>query len=312
MMAEAESNCSDSRWSLKGTTALVTGGTLGIGFSSFVLHFLALSFSFKFLVPSPCDWTLDHVAKSLSLINVCYRYAIVEELAGMGATVHTCARTESKLNDRLRDWNAKGFDVRGSVCDVSDRAQREQLIEKVSSGFNGKLNILVNKQCGTNFSKPTIGYTVADFSTLIATNIESAYHLSQLADPLLKVSGAGSIVFISSVAGVVSTGTGSIYAATKAAMNQITKSLACEWAKDNIRSNCVAPFCIRTPLIEHELAKKSTMEAVASRTPLGRPGEPKEISSLVTFLCMPCASYITGQVISVDGGLTANGLSPNI
>ena len=62
----------------------------------------------------------------------------------MGATVHTCARTESKLNDRLRDWNAKGFDVRGSVCDVSDRAQREQLIEKVSSGFNGKLNILVS------------------------------------------------------------------------------------------------------------------------------------------------------------------------
>ena len=249
-MAEAESNCSDSRWSLKGTTELVTGGTLGIGFSSFVLHFLALSFSFKFLVPSPCDWTLTHVAKSHSLINVCYRYAIVEELAGMGATVHTCARTESKLNDRLRDWNAKGFDVRGSVCDVSDRAQREQLTEKVSSGFNGKLNILVSswspesfsdeQHCcipnkllcifclqinnvGTNFSKPTIGYTVADFSTLIATNIASAYHLSQLAHPLLKASGAGSIVFISSVAGVVSTGTGSIYAATKG--NQVTNIL---------------------------------------------------------------------------------------
>ena len=76
---------------------------------------------------------------------------------------------------------------------------------------------------GTNFSKPTIGYTVADFSTLIATNIESAYHLSQLAHPLLKASGAGSIVFISSVAGVVSTGTGSIYAATKG--NQVINIL---------------------------------------------------------------------------------------
>ena len=76
---------------------------------------------------------------------------------------------------------------------------------------------------GTNFSKPTIGYTVADFSTLIATNIESAYHLSQLAHPLLKASGAGSIVFISSVAGVVSTGTGSIYVATKG--NQVTNIL---------------------------------------------------------------------------------------
>ena len=68
---------------------------------------------------------------------------------------------------------------------------------------------------GTNFSKPTIEYTAADFSTLMATNVESAYHLCQLAYPLLKASGAGSIVFISSVAGVVSTGSGSIYAATK-------------------------------------------------------------------------------------------------
>ncbi|KAL6326806.1 hypothetical protein AAG906_010983 [Vitis piasezkii] len=269
MMAAAESSCSDLRWSLKGATALVTGGTLGIG------------------------------------------YAIVEDLAGMGAAVYTCSRTESKLNNLLRDWNAKGFDVRGSVCDVSDRAQREQLIEKVSSGFNGKLNILINN-VGTNFSKPTTEYTAADFSALMATNIESGYHLCQLAYPLLKASGAGSIVFISSVAGVVSTGTGSIYAATKAAMNQITKSLACEWAKDNIRSNCVAPFCTRTPLIEQMLAKKSMMEAVVSRTPLGRPGEPQEISSLATFLCMPCASYITGQVISVDGGLTANAFSPPI
>ena len=70
----------------------------------------------------------------------------------MGAAVYTCSRTESKLNNLLRDWNAKGFDVRGSVCDVSDRAQREQLIEKVSSGFNGKLNILVSSWSPENMA----------------------------------------------------------------------------------------------------------------------------------------------------------------
>lgn len=68
----------------------------------------------------------------------------MEELAAKGATVYTCARTESKLGDVLGDWNARGFDVRGSVCDVSDRAQRELLIDKVSSEFCGKLNILVS------------------------------------------------------------------------------------------------------------------------------------------------------------------------
>ena len=71
------------------------------------------------------------------------RYAIVEELAGLGATIHTCSRNELELDKCVREWHAKGFAVTGSVCDGSDRAQREQLMEKVSSIFNGKLNILV-------------------------------------------------------------------------------------------------------------------------------------------------------------------------
>ena len=72
------------------------------------------------------------------------RHAIVEELAGLGATIHTCSRKETELNECLKDWKAKGFGVSGSVCDVSSRAQREKLMETVSSIFNGKLNILVS------------------------------------------------------------------------------------------------------------------------------------------------------------------------
>ncbi|XP_057484123.1 tropinone reductase homolog At5g06060-like [Actinidia eriantha] len=261
-MAKVESSCRDSRWTLTGMTAFVSGGTRGIG------------------------------------------HAVVEELAELGATVHTCSRNEAELNRCLQEWAAKGFTVTGSVCDASSRAQREQLLEKVSFLFNGKLNILINN-VGTNIRKATTEYTADEYSTLMATNLESAYHLCQIAYPLLKESGVGSIVFISSVAGLVHIGSGSIYGATKGAINQLTKNLACEWAKDNIRCNCVAPWYIRTSLTEHLLGNKEFLDKVITKTPLRRPGEPKEVSSLVAFLCMPASSYTTGQIVSVDGGMTA-------
>ncbi|XP_048140038.1 tropinone reductase homolog At5g06060-like isoform X4 [Rhodamnia argentea] len=260
----SRNNGNSNRWSLQGMTALVTGGTKGIG------------------------------------------HAIVEELARLGATVYTCSRNQAELNECLKDWKSKGFRVAGSACDVSSESEREKLMLIVSSVFDGKLNILINN-VGTNTLKPTLDYTAEDFSFIMTTNFESAYHMSQLAHPLLKASGAGSIVFLSSVCGVVSVNVGSIYSATKGAMNQLTKNLACEWAKDNIRSNAIAPWFIVTPLAETLLSNEKFREEVIARTPLGRTGEPKEVSSLAAFLCLPAASYITGQTICVDGGFTVNG-----
>ncbi|MED6120947.1 hypothetical protein PIB30_025573 [Stylosanthes scabra] len=266
-MAEAANIGSrSSRWSLQGLTALVTGGSKGIG------------------------------------------YAIVEELAGLGAKVHTCSRNEAQLNESLHQWSAKGYQLTGSVCDMASRPQREELIAKVSGLFNGKLDILVNN-VGTNIVKETTEITEEDFKFLVSTNVESAFHMSQLAYPLLKCSEAASIVFISSVAGVVSVDMrGTIYSATKGAINQLTRNLACEWAKHNIRTNCIAPGPIKTNLAEKHLKEVKVMNGFLSRTPLGRIGEVEEVSSIVAFLCMPGASYITGQTICVDGGLTVNGL----
>ncbi|XP_058112216.1 tropinone reductase homolog At5g06060-like isoform X2 [Magnolia sinica] len=237
------------------------------------------------------------------------RRAVVEELAEFGASVHTCARNEEELRQRLRDWTESGYRVTGSVCDVSSRAAREKLMEEVSNVFQGKLNILINN-VGGGIIKTTVEYTAEDYSYIMSTTFESAYHLSQLSHPLLKASGLGNIVFISSVAGLVAVDCGTIYSAAKGALNQLTKNLACEWAKDNIRTNCVAPWLTITPAIDDVLENKELVEEVIGRTPLRRIGEAKEVSSLVTFLCMPAASYITGQVIAVDGGASINGFYP--
>ncbi|KAK7305779.1 hypothetical protein VNO77_43690 [Canavalia gladiata] len=262
--SEGSNRGTKSRWSLNGMTALVTGGTRGIG------------------------------------------HAIVNELAELGAVVHTCARTQTELNNCLQQWQTRGFQVTATVCDVSSPSQREKLVQDVASTFNGKLNIYLDLLTMLEQTLESQQYTTEEYSELTTINLDSAFHLCQLAYPLLKASGMGSIVFISSVAGVVGLGTGSVYAACKAAINQLTKYLACEWAKDNIRSNCVVPWATRTPLVEH------FVDDVMSRTPLKRIAEPEEVSSLVAFLCLPAASYITGQVICVDGGLTVNGFQPSM
>lgn len=90
-------------------------------------------------------------------------------------------------------------------------------------------------------------------------------------------------------------------------MNQITKNFACEWANDGIRVNSVAPWYINTDLAKEVLANAEFKAEVVSRTPLRRVGEPHEVAGLVAFLCMPTAAYITGQIISIDGGMTVNG-----
>ncbi|ESQ51431.1 hypothetical protein EUTSA_v10017079mg [Eutrema salsugineum] len=236
-------------------------------------------------------------------------YAIVEELASFGAKIHVCDISETLLNQSFSEWKNKGFlQVSISVCDVSLHTERETLMQTVSSLFDGKLNIFVNN-VGVLRGKPTTEYDKEDFAFHFSTNLEPPFHFCQLSHPLLKASSYGSIVFLSSVAGIVSIDGNSIYGLTKGALNQLARNLACEWAKDGIRANAVAPNIIKTPLSQPYLEDVSFKEGLFGRTPLGRAGEPNEVASIVVFLCLPAASYITGQTICVDGGLTVNGFS---
>ncbi|KEH22978.1 putative tropinone reductase I [Medicago truncatula] len=264
-MVDTKLNFKDQKWSLHGMTALVTGGTRGIG------------------------------------------YAIVEELAEFGASVHICARNQDDINKCLEEWKGKGFCVTGSTCDLLFHDQRQKLMETVASIFDGKLNILVNN-AGTITPKTMLEHTAEDVTNTMGINFESSYHLCQLAHPLLKESGYGSIVSISSILGLRPLPLCSIYAASKGAINQCTKNIALEYGKDNIRANVVAPGAVMTTLLEsileHPDAPK-VMEVALSQTPINRVAQPRDISALVAFLCLPAASYITGQIIAADGGFTS-------
>lgn len=104
--------------------------------------------------------------------------AIVEELSGLGAKVFTCARTEKDLTDALQLWKSSGLDVQGCIADVSDDDERQKLVSKVTSVFDGKLDILINN-VGTNIRSPTLEYTSKDFDALMTTNLKSAFNLCQ-------------------------------------------------------------------------------------------------------------------------------------
>lgn len=254
---EAAANFAMERFGLVGQTAIVTGGSRGIG------------------------------------------NAIVTELCRLGAKVLTCGRDLQALQSALESWKEQGLDVEVVVADVSSEAGRATLISKAKDVFVSSLNILVNN-AGMNIRKLTGAYTSKDFHDIMSTNLESAFALSQLAYEMLKAAN-GCIVMNSSVAGgPTSINTGTLYAMTKAAMNQMTRNLACEWAPA-VRVNAVAPWYISTELAQQVLQKEDYRKKVLDCTPFGRVGRCEEVAGVIAFLCSKAASYTTGQTVAIDG-----------
>lgn len=225
--------------------------------------------------------------------------AIVDEFVHLGAEVLAVARTMPPKADR----NPNVHYLEG---DVTDPVFRQQLIYTANDRW-GMLHVLVNN-VGTNVRKKFTEYTEAEYRKLFETNLFAMMALTQQAFDLLKRSGNGSVINMASVAGTVDVMSGPPYGITKAGIIQFGKHLAVEWGPLNIRVNTVSPWYIRTPLTESVLSQPDRLEKILARTPLGRVGHPEEVASLVAFLAMDQSSYITGQNILVDGGMTSKGL----
>lgn len=228
--------------------------------------------------------------------------AVAEEFLSLGAIVTIVARGEAEIKELVDKWQGAGLKAFGLAGDVATVEGRQKVVDYAVQKMGG-IDSLINN-VGTNNRKKTLDYTLEEYDALLSTNLTSAFDLSRMAHPHLKQGGRGSIVNFGSIAGLIGIPTGAPYGMTKAALSQLTRNLACEWAADKIRVNCIAPGFIRTPLTEPLLSNKDFMDRTLPHIPLNRVGDPVEVAGITAFLCMPSAAYLTGQTIVVDGGLS--------
>lgn len=232
--------------------------------------------------------------------------AVVEEFISLGAEVFIVARNQSELQDLINKLRSRGGAADGLAGDVSQPSVRQKIVETLTSHWE-RLDILVNN-VGTNIRKRFVEYTEEEYRKLFEVNLFSLTEMCRLAYPLLVKGVNPSVVNIASVAGSFDVQSGPPYGMTKAAIIQLSRHLACEWARQNIRVNSVSPWYIETPLTEAVLAIKERLDRINARTPMNRVGRPEEVASAVAYLAMDHASYITGQDLKVDGGMSAKGL----
>jgi tropinone reductase I len=263
--------------------------------------------SAEMMTNAAARWRLDGHTALISGASRGIGLACARELAVLGADVLMIARDEAHLDLARAELIEEFPEVEffSFAADVADGEQRLEVFDWIAD-LEVELSLLVNN-VGGNVNKPALDYTAAELRALIDTNVVSAFEMSRLAHPHLAEHGNAAIVNVASVSGLTHVRTGAPYGLTKAAVAQLTRNLACEWAEDGIRVNAVAPWYIRTQRTEGPLADADYLDEVLARTPMGRIGEPEEVASAIAFLCLPASSYITGECIAVDGGFLRYG-----
>jgi gluconate 5-dehydrogenase len=228
---------------------------------------------------------------------------IAEGLAEAGARLMLCARREAWLTPTLAELRAAGVTVEGMVCDVSVPAQVQAVVDRTIEAF-GKIDILVNN-AGVSWGERPETMTLEKWQQVIDTNLTGAFLFAQAAARDMLPRGDGRIINITSIAGMVAMVTGphyAAYAASKAGLVGLTRELAASWGRQGVRVNALAPGFFHSRLADPVI---SLIEAdIQARNPLARVGAPGELKAAALFLASDASSYMTGQVLVIDGGLS--------
>lgn len=232
--------------------------------------------------------------------------ALAIGLAEAGADVALLSRTEGDLNETASIIRDMGREALVLPADVTKREDVHKALTDLYAQW-GKLDIIVNN-AGMNIRSKALDVSDEEWQTIMDTNLKSAFMVSQEAGRLMKEQGTGGkIINIASVAGQVALRTGVVYAATKAAMMQMTKVLAMEWGQYGINVNAIGPWYFKTPLTEKLLSDEAYVKDILAVTPLKRIGELPELVGPAVFLSSDAGNYVTGQTLFVDGGMTIHG-----
>jgi len=229
--------------------------------------------------------------------------ATVLEFLSLGAEVIFTARNKEDIDAFQNQLQKDGHKAYGIVSDVSEKDGIEAIYSEVKNRWD-TLDILVNN-AEINIRKAAVEYSEEEYQKIIGINLTAPFLLSRKLYPFLKKSGNAAIVNVASVSAVMDTKTGSPYGMSKAGLVMQTRNLATEWAKDGIRVNAMSPWFTHTPLTNDLLKLKERIDPVLKHTPMGRVAQAEEMASVIAFLAMDKSSYVTGQNLVVDGGITS-------
>ena len=230
--------------------------------------------------------------------------AIALGFAEAGADVAVAARSEDDLETLAKEIDSLGRRALPVRTDVTSRDDIEALIDRTVAELGG-IDVLVNNAGGSNFTSPLVGLRPAGWDKLLRLNLDSVFHGTQLAAQRMLERGGGSIVQISSVAGIEGAPGLSPYSAAKGGVRLFSQAVAKELAGSGVRVNVIAPGWIETPLNDWMTKDQGILQTIEGMIPMGRIGQADEIVGAAIFLASDASSFVTGTTLVVDGGQTA-------